>query len=127
MYLQKTPVYYPYSGEAFIQRGNFLLLLSERGRAFGPDNCYAIVRKVALRQFGPWMMGRANLGGKWVVVSGSYGADGLVKDVDALPVDAIPLPLELYNAWSKGGGHNSAGSEAAAMRQWAIETFLKRE
>lgn len=69
------------------------------------------------------MMGRANIGGRWRSVSGAYGSDGLPMEVDALPADALPLPRELYDAWSKGGGHNGAGTESDAMRAWALATF----
>lgn len=88
----------------------------------------AFVRKVALQQCGHWMMGRVNIGGKWYTVSGAYGDDGLTMN---LPYDTymrgVVLPQELYNAWAQGGGHNSCGSEAPLMREWAIKTFCGRK
>jgi hypothetical protein len=55
-----------------------------------------------------------------VPLSGCYGADGLLRDVPS-EVFALgtPLPQELYDAWNKGGGHNSSGSEELLMQEWA--------
>lgn len=126
MYIKPTYSYYRGS-EQCATRAPFLLLLQlDKGSGSitcCAENAYAVVRKVALRQCGHWMMGRANLGGKWVTVSGAYGNDGLMMTVETLPKDAVRLPLDLYEKWNKGGGHNSAGSEASAMRAWALETF----
>lgn len=123
MYVVQTRSYYTASGNQHSARAPFLLLLQK------PDDTaiYGCVRKVALEQWGHWMMGRANLGGRWHTVSGAYGSDGLPMDVDVLPKDAVPLPADLYEAWSKGGGWNSAGSEAPAMREWAVKTFGVRK
>ena len=122
-------------------RGRFLLLLQPNiykppnhagtmhldiQASCAPENTFAVVRCVALRQLGAFMMGRANLCGRWVSVSGAYGSDGLPMSVDKLPKDAVPLPARLYDAWSKGGGWNSAGGEATDMRRWAFETFKGR-
>jgi hypothetical protein len=123
MYLRGSHHYYR-GTEQCVTRAPFLLLLQLRDGSCGADNTYAVVRKVALRQLGHWMMGRANLGGRWYSVSGTYGHDGLPMTVDALPKDAKPLPRELYEAWSKGGGWNGAGSEASAMRAWALVNFM---
>lgn len=123
MYLKPTLTYYRGS-EQCSQRGLFLILIQpERatiGETCAPENTYAVVRKVALSQCGHFMMGRANISGKWHTVSGAYGSDGLPMSVDVLPRDARLLPRDLYDAWSKGGGWNSAGSEAPAMRAWAL-------
>lgn len=129
MYLTRTLTYYRGNAQC-AQRAPFLILLQpERAtiaETCAPSNTYAIVRKVAMEQCGHFMMGHARIG-QWRSVSGTYGNDGLPLGIpaDALPADAVPLPRELYDAWNKGGGHNSAGSEADAMRTWAIETFLK--
>jgi len=87
-----------------------------------PIRC--IVRKVALEQLGHWMMGYARAFGHRITISGSYGSDGLPTDVDREVWDkAIPLPDELYDAWNKGEGWNSCGSEAPLIRQWALDNF----
>jgi hypothetical protein len=127
VYIEPARRYYR-GTEQCAARGRFLLLIQpERGGGRSPTCCasntYAFVRKVALRQCGHWMMGVANLNGKWVTVSGDYGNDGLPMGALELPKGAVNLPLELYELWSKGGGHNGAGSEAPAMRRWARETF----
>ena len=124
MYIERTVGYYEGGAQA-VKSARFLLLLQIRDKALGPENTYAVVRKVALRQLGQFMMGRARLygRGKWESVSGAYGNDGLPMTVDSLPKDAVPLPRVLYDAWNKGGGWNGAGTEAAAMRDWANKTF----
>jgi hypothetical protein len=114
--------YYTASGQQGHTRAPFMLLLQTR-EDLNAGRMRAIVRTVALRQLGHWMMGRANVGGRWVTVSGSYGSDGLPMHVDGYPKDAIPVPDELYQAWAKGDGWNGAGNEAPAMRQWANEQF----
>jgi len=74
------------------------------------------------------MMGTARVGGRSITLSGSYGGDGLPCNV---PWDVYlrgePIPQELQQAFWTGGGHNSAGSEAPAMRKWALETFGKEK
>ena len=129
MYIEPTSHYYV-GTELRTRAARFLLLIQPKQPTIGEEcraeNTYAIVRRVALRQFGHFMMGRARLrGNQWITVSGAYGGDGLPRTVDALPKDAVLLPRELYDAWSKGGGHNGAGSEAKAIRVWALETFKK--
>jgi hypothetical protein len=124
MYINRTGYgYYTNSGQAHT-RGRFLLLLQTEEDS-KVRRMRAIVRTVALRQLGHWMMGMANVGGRWVSVSGSYGNDGLPMHVDGYPKDAIPVPDELYEAWNKGDGWNGAGKEAPAMRQWANEQFKR--
>ena len=126
MYLKPNSSYYR-GTEQCAARAPFLLLLQPKqdniSATCAADNTFAVVRKVALRQCGHWMMGRVNLCGHWRTVSGAYGSDGLPMDVDTLPRDAVRLPAALYDAWSKGEGWNSAGNEAPAMRAWAREQF----
>ena len=87
----------------------------------------AIVRHTSLGAFGNFMMGSARVHGHRVVLSGSYGGDGLPCHVpdEVYQNYGIKLPAELYNAWKDGGGWNSAGSEASAMRKWAIENITE--
>ncbi len=97
-------------------------------RAFRPTASktplHAIVRYVRMRQCGAWMMGSAMVGKHRLGLSGSYGSDGLPKSVpDEVYEAGVELPQELYDAWNKGGGWNGAGSEATAMRAWALATF----
>jgi hypothetical protein len=88
----------------------------------------ALVRKVAMRQCGHFMMGSARAFGHRIGLSGSYGGDGLTVTVPREVFDkAIPIPTDLHEAWNKGGGHNSAGSEAFAMRDWALANLDKLE
>ena len=103
----------------------FLILIQHKDKPLGPDNFRAIVRKVALHQFGHFMMGTARIKGHSITLSGSYGSDGLphTTDIDEVYNAAIPVPKELYDAWSEGGGHNSCGTEACAMRDWALKNI----
>lgn len=88
---------------------------------------YACVRHVSLRQLGHFMMGTARIAGQSVTLSGSYGSDGLPMDYESLSLAArgkvVRLPAELQEKFWQGGGHNSAGNEASAMREWANATF----
>lgn len=124
-----NPVQRYYSGtQQHTMRAPFLLLFSGNDGAI-----YGAVRQVAMRQLGHWMVGSANVGGRWITVSGAYGNDGLTINTDAVkypytfkcgvPRDAVLLPADLAHAWAMGGGWNGAGSEATAMRAWARETF----
>lgn len=128
MYIVRTQRYYIGTSQA-IRRAPFLLLLQLEmptpAETCRRENTYGVVRKVAMEQCGHFMMGRANLGGVWYTLSGSYGNDGLPMDVKKLPRDAVLLPTELYDAWNQGGGWNGAGDEARAMAVWAMRTFQK--
>lgn len=84
----------------------------------------ALVRYTRMRQMGHWMMGRVRIDGHSLTVSGSYGGDGLPTSVpDNLYALGVDVPAELVDAWNHGGGWNGAGSEAGAMRAWALKTF----
>lgn len=111
---------YDRSGQQIRQRGLFLILATPTGGPLYPVR--AMVRKVALRQFGHFMMGSVNLGGKWYTVSGAYGSDGLPLSIPANVWDAhgAELPRSLYDAWNNGASWNDVGSEAPAMREWAL-------
>lgn len=113
---------YDRSGQQIRQRGLFLIFCQPSGVAgtSGPIKC--CVRKCALRQLGHWMMGRVAIYGQHYTVSGSYGHDGLPMSVSQEAYDRLTviLPPELQEAWNKGGGWNSAGSEAEAVRKWAL-------
>jgi hypothetical protein len=102
-------------------RAPFLILVQREEREIR-----ALVRKVALHQCGHFMMGSARVGRHRIPISGSYGGDGLPRTVPLEVYEAaVPVPHELIDAWNHGGGWNSAGSEAPAMREWAVKTFLK--
>ena len=122
MYLENTVSGYDRNGEQVARRARFLILM----QVDGSEEIRGIVRKVALRQMGHWMMGRARIGQKWYTLSGAYGADGLVKTVAQDAFDrGTPLPEDLREKWNTGGGWNDAGSEAPEMRKWgrALPSF----
>lgn len=123
MYIEKTRGYYTSDGQQNIERANFLILMTPKTDHKAPVR--AIVRKVAMSQFGHFMMGTARIKGHSLALSGSYGADGLILSVPQEVYSlGVILPNYLYNAWNNGGGWNSAGSEASAMRAWANANLL---
>lgn len=121
MYLQAPDRGYTRDGQQWCRKAPFLLLI----QTSYCDDIYGVVRKVALKQCGHWMMGRARILGKSYTVSGAYGHDGLTMTVDVIPPDAKKLPDELRAAWNAGGGWNSAGSEAPLLVEWARKELLK--
>lgn len=87
-----------------------------------PIRCF--VRFASLSQCGHFMMGQCRLHGKSIILSGAYGHDGLPLSLDVENYKrGIELPLELREAWNKGGGWNSAGGEASKIRQWALQNL----
>lgn len=126
MYLEFSGYCAP-DGTQHARRGRFLILV-QRESDNGTGEIRALVRKVALRQLGHFMMGSAHAFGHRISISGAYGSDGLPVSVpDAVFDRAIPLPSGLREAWNHGGGWNSAGSEAPAMRRWALENLAALE
>lgn len=80
----------------------------------------ACMRFVKMHQCGQFMMGQVQLGPFKITLSGTYGSDGLPKDPpEGLWEHLVPLPEDLSQAFWKGGGWNSAGSEAPLMVAWA--------
>lgn len=125
MYLQRVAVYYDSRGQT-AGRGFFLILVDDENRDWRntPLKLRAIVRKVAMQQCGHFMMGTARAYGHSITLSGTYGNDGLVRNVPTEVFEkAVPLPEWLQEAWNVGGGWNSSGSEAEAMRAWAWENI----
>lgn len=124
MYIEKTISGYD-GTEQISRRANFLLLIQPATYERINDPIKALVRKVALRQCGNFMMGRAKIYGKSIIISGSYGGDGLPVSVPDEIYDRarVVVPEELVKAWNEGGGWNSAGKEASLMRKWANENL----
>jgi hypothetical protein len=107
--------------------GFFLVLMYPEDRAegeklFDQNMIRGMPIYTKMTQMGPWMMAQASIKGYKFTMSGAYGGDGLTCGVPRVLYKlATPCPQELREAWNKGGGHNSAGSEAPAMREWAKE------
>lgn len=94
----------------------------------GQNTMRAAVVYTKMGQFGHFMMGHAQLAGKKLILSGTYGGDGLTCDVPYAAYQAgVPVPQELYEAWSHGGGWNSAGSEWQAMRDFGKELYKAKK
>jgi len=124
MYLDNSGYTYYNGTEQCHTRTNFLILIDDKDQAVGPDNMRAIVRKVALRQCGHFMMGVARIKNTPITISGAYGNDGLSVSVSKEIFEmGVQVPKELYDLWSKGGGWNSSGTEAMAIRSWAQKVF----
>ena len=130
MFIQVKRSGYDRSGQQ-ICSGMFLIMAQPdecpefptiKAQCGAPIRCF--VRFTSFSQCGNFMMGQCRIFGHKVTLSGSYGADGLTK---SLPADlykrGVELPSELREAWNKGGGWNSEGSEATAIRQWALQNL----
>jgi len=77
-------MYITYEGHTYYKgtsqchtRSPYLILMQHKDLPLGEDNFRALVRKVALQQFGPFMMSVARIKGHSITVSGAYGCDGL--------------------------------------------------
>lgn len=118
MFIQPCPHGYTKDDEQYTGPGPFLILIQSPCQG---DAMKGVVRSVKLTQFGPWMMGSTTIGGEKITLSGAYGNDGLPSTVSEAIYEkyGLQIPQDLYDAWNKGGGWNSAGSEAEAMRAWA--------
>jgi hypothetical protein len=128
MYITTKGHSYYRGAEQRHSRAPFLILVQSKERELGPENFRALVRQVALQQCGHFMMGYARIKGLSIIISGSYGSDGLPISVpEEIYQIAAPVPKELYDAWNKGGGWNSSGKESEAMRKWAVKTFIHKE
>jgi hypothetical protein len=92
---------------------------------------WAILRRVALRQCGHYMMGSARIGGRRMVVSGAYGSDGLPETLnDWSPADFARwtlCPEEIARAYwhPESSGWNSTGSERETLVRWARSGALR--
>src|ERR1039458_3417520 len=118
-----------------VAAGLFLLLIQPKSNYQWVNGHYidvngdapikAIVRHSSFSQFGHFMMGSCRIHGERIILSGSYGGDGLPCNVPKQVYDSwgIVLPDELRAAWNNGGGWNDAGSEATAMRKWALDNL----
>lgn len=93
----------------------------------GKPKIWAIVRSVALHQCGHFMMGRARIQGTRLSISGSCGADGLPTDLQAVPAryrdQLVLVPEDVAAVYWKDDGHNTIGSAAPTMRDWAMRAF----
>jgi hypothetical protein len=125
--------------------GPFLILLTHNFLK-GNREIKCMVRTVAMRQAGHFMMGDLcfNFGDKkyYFSVSGTYGADGLTKDVEELrlaysperaPAEVIeavwdglmPLPRDIAEMkWKSTSGWNCAGDEGSAVHEWAEKNLI---
>lgn len=119
MYLTREHAGYNRNGEQSAA-GLFLILAG----GYVPGEMRAAVRHVRMTQLGHFMMGSARLGADSVVLSGTYGADGLTVDHKGKLPNAystmLPVPEELCRALAKSDGWNGSGSEGPSVRKWAL-------
>jgi hypothetical protein len=121
MYILPSRVFYTDDGQQCSRSAPFLILLSPLKYEGKKVPIRGIVRRVCLRQLGHFMMGHTTIKGHRLSLSGAYGNDGLPVTVsDDLFQLGTPLPDDLYEAWNKGGGWNSCGSEREAMSKWGL-------
>jgi hypothetical protein len=99
--------------------GRFLALFCDKDH-----NIWGIVRYVRMTQCGHFMMGSMRIGSQQITMSGTYGDDGLPDDIEKISEAnrkyLMPMPPDLVAVfWRPGnGGHNDAGAEGPAMRDW---------
>lgn len=127
MFISVSKSGYDRHGSQFTH-GYFLMLMSAESAVnanpAGDHPIRGLVRFVRMSQSGAWMVAGLNIKDYKLFLSGSYGSDGLIKTVpDDLFELGVDLPDELRQAWATGGCWNSCGSEAEAMKAWAIEQF----
>lgn len=126
MYIDDSGHRYYRGTEQCHSRAPFLILVQPEDWDKRNEPIRALVRKVALHQCGHWMMGSARAFGHRIPISGTYGSDGLPRSVPQEVYDrATPVPEWLIRMWNEGAGWNDAGTEASAMRDWAVKTFLE--
>ena len=93
----------------------------------GKPKLWATVRSVALQQCGHFMMGCARIGGASISISGSCGSDGLPRDYQEVPKAyrdrLVEVPEAVAAVYWSDNGHNTIGSAAPTMRDWALEAF----
>ncbi len=86
----------------------------------GREKLWAVVRTVAMHQFG-------HIGGKRLTVSGEIGSDGLPDDLQDLPekcrAKLIEVPEAIAEAFWSDKGWNDVGQSRHVLRQWALSTF----
>ena len=134
-----------YQGTSQACDGRFLMVFSKTGSS----ELRVLVRRAEMRQSGHFMTCFVNVksehakaeadpelkrpevirgvqhvydGYFHIWLSGAYGHDGLPIDADQYPglwEHLHPVPADLTEAFWKGGGHNSAGSEGPQMKEWA--------
>ena len=125
MFISITKRGYTRDGTQFAH-GRFLVLCRPDDWDKRDEPIRAFVCYARMSQLGHFMMARVTRKGHRLSLSGSYGGDGLPCSVPRDIYDsAVPVPADLIDKWNHGGGWNSAGSEAPAMRAWALATFPK--
>jgi hypothetical protein len=88
------------------------------------NTLYACVRSVALRQLGHFMMGTARIGGQSIIVSGSFGADGLPltvgRDIPRAIVDKlfVQVPDSIATLYWQYDGYHRGESYDPAIRAY---------
>ena len=124
MYLNNSGHTY-YSGiEQRHTRAPFIILVQPKDISISQLKDFpprAIVRKVALRQYGHFIMGTARAFGESISVSGSFGGDGLPCDVPMHVYErAMELPADVLAAyWGIDDWAGKGGEGKAVVRNWA--------
>lgn len=124
MYLNNSGHTYYQGGSQAHTRAPFLLLVQPKDissaqlKDFPPR---AIVRQVALRQCGQFMMGFARAYGHSITVSGAFGGDGLPCDVPMEVYErATEIPADVLAAyWGIDDWAGKGGEGKAVVRSWA--------
>lgn len=124
MYLGNVERYCDSHGTQFVRKSNYLLFVQTKAM---DSEIRAVVRKVALKQWGHWMMGTARMFGESITVSGSLGSDGLPQTVSQEIFDrACLIPEEVLQVWKQDTGHNGIEAKTHnALSLWAKENLIE--
>jgi hypothetical protein len=131
MYLECTTGYD--SDGAPTAKGLFLMVFEDPESKKSRPEIRACVRFVKMEQLGNWMMGTAKIASHEIVLSGSYGSDGLPmylrhknvgeKVASHIWEHLVQIPKDLQEKFWEGGGHNCAGSEGPHFHKWGKENI----
>lgn len=142
MYVGQSYTYYSGS-EQRASRGDFLMIATFDTDVDYQEICeecgehhkvlFACVRKVAMGQFGHFMMGTARVGGQSLTVSGPIGHDGLpmapwntrnLSD-DMIARYFVKVPVNVAHAYWTAHGWNDCGEATPVLRSYGRQ--LARE
>lgn len=128
MFLTPRQARYKSDGSQVAPYGPFLMLITREDKECSALEVRGLVVHTKMEQCGQFMGGSARVLGERIPLSGTYGNDGLTRDVSQKVWEmGTPIPPALYDAWNKGGGWNSAGSEGPAMLDWGISLYQSKK
>lgn len=143
MFIQVTKSGYTRRETQYTQ-GKFLIIICDPNSSDLRPELRAYIRHTSFSPFGNFMMGTAKIGKIRLVLSGTYGNDGLPihlpnksvypitkqvvvphtitqEEINSVWEGALRIPKELQTAFWEGGGHNTGGKEMPSLKAWALK------